>query len=173
MKTNDQAPAFELPNVDGKTLALSDFKGKPVAVIFTCNHCPYAKAYQNRIIDIQSKYPGIQVVAINSNDAQGYPEDSFDNMKARAREAGFNFPYLWDETQKIARAFGAQVTPDAFLLDAEHRLVYRGRVDDNWEHPSQVKEKSLENAIQDLLDGKPIRKPEARAIGCSIKWKSA
>ncbi|MBI4360173.1 thioredoxin family protein [Candidatus Micrarchaeota archaeon] len=173
MNRGEKAPGFDLPGVDGKNVRLSDFAGNVVAVIFTCNHCPYAKAYQDRIKKIQAKYPQVRVVAINANDDEGYPEDSFENMKARARQAGFNFPYLRDETQETARAYGAQVTPDVFLLDKNHKLVYRGRVDDHWQEEDHVREKSLENAIQDILAGKPVSNPEARAIGCSIKWKSA
>lgn len=173
MLTNgEKAPDFNLPDVEGSTKSLEDFTADLVVVIFTCNHCPYAQAYQQRIVDFQSKYVGkVQVIAINSNDAVNYPEDSFDSMKVRAKEANFNFPYLYDETQNTAKAYGAEVTPDVFVLDSNRILKYRGRIDDSWDDPNAVQTRDLENAVNELLEGKAVTVSEARAIGCSVKWK--
>ncbi len=174
LKIGNKLPEFDLPGVDGKNHSPKEFKDKEVlVVIFTCNHCPYAQAYQKRIKAIQSDFVarGAQVVAINSNDATGYPDDSFAKMIERAREKKFNFPYLRDESQEIARAFGAQVTPDCFAFDKKRILRYRGRVDDNWQNPEQAKTHDLKNAIEALLSGKEPNPKEASAIGCSIKWK--
>lgn len=167
-------PEFDLPGVDGKNHSSHEFAAKKVLVmIFTCNHCPYAQAYQDRIITLQKEFGerGLQVVAINSNDAVGYPDDSFENMLKRAKEKNFNFPYLRDESQAIAKAFGAQVTPDCFVFDEKRKLVYRGRVDDNWQKPEQAKTHELKNAVTATLAGKKPSVQEANAIGCSIKWK--
>jgi peroxiredoxin len=165
-----QAPDFKLPGVDGKTLSLADFKDKKaLCVIFSCNHCPYVQAYEGRMIELQKKY-GV-LVAINSNDATGYPEDSFDNMKKRAKEQGLNFPYLRDEDQSVAKAFGAQRTPHIFLFDAERKLAYLGRIDDNYKDASAVKAHELSDAIEDVLAARPVKVPETFAVGCTIKWK--
>jgi peroxiredoxin len=165
-----QAPDFRLPGVDGKTLSLADFKGKKaLCVIFSCNHCPYVQAYEGRMIELQKKY-GV-LLAINSNDAEGYPEDSFENMKKRAKEQGLNFPYLRDEDQSVAKAYGAQRTPHIFLFDAERKLAYLGRIDDNYKDASAVKAHELADAIEDVLAGRPVKVPETFAVGCTIKWK--
>ncbi len=168
-------PHFDLPATDGKNYSEKTFSGKKALVlIFTCNHCPYAQAYQERIKALQSKFAerGAQIIAINSNDSVNYLDDSFPQMAARAKEKKFNFPYLHDESQEIARAFGAQVTPDCFVFDEKRKLVYRGRVDDNWQNEKAVASKDLENAIESALRGEKIKNPEASAIGCSIKWKT-
>lgn len=172
LKTNDQLIDFNLPGVDGQDHSPEEWQDKKVlVVIFTCNHCPYAKAYQQRIIDIQNEFSDIQIVAINSNDDENYPDDSFEKMKERAKEAGFNFPYLRDESQETAREFGAQVTPDCFVFDQERKLRYRGRIDDNWEEPDKVTKQELRDAITALLEGKNPPVEDAKAIGCSVKWK--
>ncbi len=167
-------PDFSLPATDGRTYSSSSFSNAEVLIIiFSCNHCPYVQAYENRIIQIQKKYKenGVQVVAINSNDAVKYPEDSFSEMQKRAEEKGFNFPYLYDETQDIARAFGATHTPELFVFNKERKLVYFGKIDDNWQNETRVRNKYLENALDELLSGKTISVPETFAIGCTIKWK--
>lgn len=167
-------PDFSLPATDGRTYSSSSFSNAEVLIIiFSCNHCPYVQAYENRIIQIQNKYKekGVQVVAINSNDAVKYPEDSFSEMQKRAEEKGFNFPYLYDETQDIARAFGATHTPELFVFNKERKLVYFGKIDDNWQNETRVRNKYLENALDELLSGKTISVPETFAIGCTIKWK--
>lgn len=174
LKTGDAAPGFSLMGVDGKTHSLSDFDDKEVLIIFfTCNHCPYAKAYEDRLITLQHDFlsKSVQFVAINSNDSEGYPEDSFENMKIRASEKNFPYPYLRDKSQEVARAYGGEVTPDCFVFDKERKLRYSGRVDDDWQDPNSVTSQDLRNAIQAALDGKEIEEPELRAVGCTIKWK--
>lgn len=174
LKTGDSASAFSLKGVDGKSHSVADFaKRKILVVIFTCNHCPYAQAYQERVKAVQQEYgeKGVQIVAINSNDSRNYPQDSFENMVKRARDVRFNYPYLRDESQQVARAYGAEVTPDVFVFDQKRRLRYRGRIDDNWEEPDNVTVHDLRNALDELLAGKDISRPVSRAIGCSIKWK--
>ena len=170
-----KAPAFNLPGVDGKNHGLDDYAASgALCVIFSCNHCPYVQAYEGRLKDLQAEFgpKGFQMVAINSNDASAYPEDSFDEMKKRAAAQGFNFPYLRDESQAVAKAYGAQRTPHIFLFNAERKLAYLGRVDDNYKDPSAVKSRELRDAIEDTLAGKPARLPETFAVGCTIKWKA-
>jgi peroxiredoxin len=142
-------------------------------VIFSCNHCPYVKAYEGRIKDIQRDYQdrGVNVVAINSNEDIGYPEDSFDEMKKRAKAEDFNFPYLRDEDQSVARAYDATHTPEIFLFDKERKLAFHGKIDDNWQEPDKVQNNYLRNALDELLSGKEISVPETFTIGCTIKWK--
>lgn len=174
LQVGQKAPDFRLPNVDGKEYSLASWKDKPVVVVvFTCNHCPYARAYEDRLIAIQKDFAarGVQLVAINPNDATGYPEDSFDNMVKRAAEKNFPYPYLRDETQRTARAYGAEYTPEAYVLDAERIVRYIGRVDDNWQHPEKVRSHDLRRAIEAVLAGRPVDNPVTHAIGCTIKWK--
>ncbi len=173
LKIGSQAPYFNLPAVDGNTYSIDSFKDKEaLVVIFSCNHCPYVRAYEDRIIQIQNDYRDrLQIVAINSNDTTNYPEDSFEEMIKRANEKKFNFPYLRDETQEIAKAYGATHTPEIFLFNRERKLVFHGKIDDNWQEPDKVKTPYLRNAIDELLAGKPISVPETFTIGCTIKWK--
>ena len=171
LKAGDKAVDFTLPGVDGEEYSLNDYKDKIKLVIFTCNHCPYAQAYEERIKKIQEDFP-IQLLAINSNDSLNYPEDGFENMKIRAKGENFNFPYLRDKSQEIARVYGAEVTPDCFLIDKDNIVRYTGRVDDNYSNPDQVEKQDLREAIKSLLENKEIEVKEARAIGCSIKWKT-
>jgi len=174
LKIGSPAPYFKLLAVDGNTYSLDSFKDKEaLIVIFSCNHCPYVRAYEDRIIQIQNDYKDrLQIVAINSNDTTNYPEDSFEEMIKRAKEKNFNFPYLRDETQEIAKAYGATHTPEIFLFDKERKLVFHGKIDDNWQEPSKVKTPYLRNAIEELLANKPISVPETFTIGCTIKWKN-
>lgn len=173
LKIGSQAPKFSLPATDGNIYSLESFSNnKAVVVIFSCNHCPYVQAYEDRIIEIQNKYAGeVQIVAISSNDEINYPEDSFAKMKERAQLKKFNFPYLHDESQSIAKAYGATHTPEIFLFDSKRELVFHGKIDDNWQEPQSVKSKYLSNAIDELLSGKQISVPETFTIGCTIKWK--
>ena len=174
LKIGSPAPDFNLPGVDGKKYALSFFaEEKALIVIFSCNHCPYVQAYENRIKQIQSDYAGkgASVVAINSNEDKGYPEDSFENMKKRATEQKFNFLYLRDEDQSVARAYDATHTPEIFLFDNERKLAFHGKIDDNWQEPNKVQNHYLRNALDELLAGKEISVPETFTIGCTIKWK--
>lgn len=165
---------FDLPGVDGKVHSLSELKDKKaVIVIFSCNHCPYVQAYEDRISEIQKDYAsqGAQVVAINSNDDQNYPEDNFENMKKRAKEKGFNFLYLRDQTQKVAQSYSATHTPHIFLFDQNRDLRYTGKIDDNWQNSKKVSKRYLREALDAVLAGKPVSEPETFAIGCTIKWK--
>lgn len=169
------APLFgELMATDGRKYSLDSFQNAKVVVIsFTCNHCPYAKSYEDRFIALAREYAakGAAFLAINPNDDATYPEDSFENMKKRAKEKGFPFPYLRDELQNVARAYGAVCTPHLFVLDGWRKLAYEGRIDDNWKNPGSVKSQDLRNAIEDLLAGKSARVTNTNPMGCSIKWK--
>lgn len=170
-----KAPAFEnLLGVDGERYGLDSFSGADVlVVVFTCNHCPYAKACEERLVDIQRDYAdrGVRMIAINPNDASKYADDSYENMKTRAKEKGFNFPYVVDETQDVARAYDAGCTPDPFVFGRDRALVYNGRIDDNWKDPSAVKRRDLRAAIDAALEGRGIDFEPIPAIGCSIKWR--
>ncbi len=169
----EKAPEFrELLGTDGNRYSLNSFDGKKILVIiFSCNHCPYVVAYEDRMIALQRDYgpKGVQVVAINSNDATAYPEDSYPKMVERAREKGFNFPYLRDEDQKVVSAYGAVCTPHVFVFDGERKLRYRGRIDDS-KVPMNVSTHDLRNALDDLLAERALRRPETKPFGCSIKW---
>jgi peroxiredoxin len=169
------APAFSLPGVDGKTYSLDSFRdAKLLVVIFTCNHCPYAQALEGRFVELQRDYAakGVRVCAINSNDDRAYPDDSFANMQTRAREQGWNFPYLHDASQTVARAYDAACTPDIFVFDAERKLRYNGRCDDNWKEPAKVTRADLRRALDRLLTGQPVDFDVHPALGCSIKWRA-
>src|SRR5229473_6849620 len=164
---------FQLKGVDGKTHKLNSFSDKKaLVVVFSCNHCPYVQAYEYRMVQLQKDYSakGVTLVAINSNDDSDYPEDSYPNMIKRAKEQGFNFPYLRDETQEIARKYGAICTPHVFLFNEQRVLSYKGRIDDN-RNPNDVKSHDLRNAIDALLSGKTPAVQVTRPFGCSIKWK--
>ncbi len=176
-KVGDNIKDFSLQNIDGKKVSLADYKeSKGFIITFTCNHCPYAMAYEDRILELNKKYAkaGYPVIAINPNDVIQYPEDNFEAMQVRAKEKKFNFPYLYDESQNIAKQFGALKTPHVFIIQKEgDKLVvkYIGAIDDNWEKATDVKEKYAESAIDALLAGKPVATTSTKAIGCSIKWK--
>jgi peroxiredoxin len=171
----DVVTDFKLKNVDGYMVSLSDYKdAKGFIIIFTCNHCPYSIAYENRIIELDKMFKdkGYPVIAINPNDNDAYPEDSFENMIVRAKEKGFTFPYLMDEGQKVYPKFGATRTPHVFLLNSESRgliVKYIGAIDNNPSDASAVTEKYVENALNALLTGKKIDPATTKAIGCSIK----
>ncbi len=174
MRIGDLAPDFSLPAVDGRTYSLVDFTDKAVlVVVFSCNHCPYVQAYEERLITIQGDYHdrGVQVVAINANDAVRYTEDSFEAMVVRAKTKQFNFPYLRDESQAVARAFDATHTPQLFVFDRERRLAYAGKIDDNWQQPTAVLRPYLREALDALLQGRKPAEPTTHAIGCTIKWR--
>ena len=170
----DKATDFKLKSVDGKMYSMSDYKdAKGFIVVFTCNHCPFAVKYEDRVIELAKKYKskGYVLLAINPNDPAAQPDDSFDKMKVRAKEKGFTFPYLFDEGQKIFPQYGATKTPHVFLLDKNLIVKYIGAIDDNVEDASAVKVKFLENAITSLENGQEIEVPLTKAIGCSIKVK--
>lgn len=168
-------PNFKLKSTDEKFYLLESFdSAKYLLVIFSCNHCPYVQAYEERIISLQDEFleEGLRVIAINSNDAATHPEDSFEKMQQRAKEKSFNFYYLHDEDQSVAKAFDAVSTPEIFLFDEKRRLVYTGKVDDNWREPERVNSRYLRDAILELISGVEVSVPETFAIGCSIKWKN-
>ena len=174
-KIGDTATDFKLKNVDNKIVSLSDYKGaKGYIVIFTCNHCPYAKAYENRIIALNHKYAskGYPVIAINPNDPKVEPQDSFEGMKQRAKEKGFTFPYLFDQGQTIYPQYGATKTPHVFVLQKENGkniVRYIGAIDDNYSDAKDVSHKYVEDAVDALLANKPVLLTSTVAIGCSIK----
>ncbi|MCC7464681.1 MAG: thioredoxin family protein [Saprospiraceae bacterium] len=173
-KVGDTARDFSLVNVKGKQVSLAGIKNaKGYIVVFTCNHCPYAKAYEQRLIDLHKKYAplGYPVVAINPNDKDVQPQDSYENMKKLAKKKKYPFHYLYDETQEIAKAYGATRTPHVYLLDKDRVVRYIGAIDDNSEDPAMVKEKYLANAVEALMSGQEVATKETKAIGCGIKWK--
>ena len=175
LSPGDQSIKFSLPGVDGKTYSLSDYASKEaIAVIFTCNHCPYAQAWEDRIVEIQRDYAnkGVQVLSISANDAASHPADSPEKMKERAEQKGFNFPYLYDESQQTARAYGAERTPEVFLFDKAGKLQYHGAIDDNADDPSAVQAAYLRQALDAVLAGKSPTTQQTQAVGCTIKWKS-
>jgi peroxiredoxin len=172
---NSPMPEFHnLPGTDNKSYSSSDFKDKKILVIvFSCNHCPYVQSYEERMMEFQKEYSGkgVQLVAINSNDIKNYPDDSFDHMVDRAKKKHFNFPYLRDEQQSVAEAFGATHTPQFFVFDEKRMLRYSGKMDDNWKEPQFVKEHYLRDAVNALLAGMEVSSPETFSVGCTIKWR--
>jgi peroxiredoxin len=173
-------PEFkDLPDVSGRRMSASDFSSARVlVVVFSCNHCPYVQAYEDRMIALQREYgsKGVRLVAINSNETEHYPGDNFEEMKKRAREKGFPFPYLRDEDQSVAEAFGATHTPEFFVFAATSSharlsLRYHGKMDDNYQNPGAVKRRYVEEAADAILAGKDPREKETHSIGCTIKWK--
>ena len=175
-KIGDKAQDFSLKNINGKMVSLAGIKNaKGYIVVFTCNECPYAKAYEQRIIELDKKYAplGFPVVAINSNDKDVQPGDSYSNMKKLSKKKKYPFPYLYDESQAVAKAFGATRTPHVYVLDKELVVRYIGAIDDNSEDPSLAKEKYVGTAVDALLAGKDISVKETKAIGCGIKWRKS
>jgi peroxiredoxin len=169
-------PDFRLPSVEGHTVARDDFRdAHALVVMFICNHCPYVQAVEDRIVALAHEYGprGVQFVGICSNDPTGYPEDAPAKLRARSRAKGYGFPYLVDEAQDIARAFGAVCTPDLYVYDRDRRLAYHGRIDDDWQHPSKVTRRELAAALDAILAGKAPSRAQLHSIGCSIKWKTA
>lgn len=169
-----KAPDFSLPGVDGRTYGLDSFKdAKALVVFFTCNHCPYVQAWESRFVEVQRDYAakGVRLVGINSNDDTKYPEDDFAHMKARAKDNGYNFPYLRDGSQAVAEAYGPVSTPDFFVLDRQRVVRYRGRLDDNHQDPKKVAKRYLRDALDDVLAGRDVRASLTPPYGCSIKWK--
>lgn len=177
VKVGDKAPDFSLKNVDGKAVSLADYReAKGVIVIFTCNHCPYAKKYEDRIIELHKKLAprGFPVVAINPNAPEIVPEDSYENMQKRAKQKNYPFPYLFDETQAVAKAYGATKTPHVFLLRREGDgfvVAYIGAIDDSPNDPKGAQKRYVEEAVEAIAAGKPVAIPETKAIGCSVKYR--
>ncbi len=174
--TGDAIPMKEtkLRNIDGRELAIADVAGaKGTLVVFTCNHCPFANAWEDRIAALGKDYSeqGIGVIAINSNDPAAVPADGYEEMQARAKQKGFGFAYAVDATSGVARAFGATKTPEVFLFDAGGKLAYHGAVDDNSENAEAVKAHYLKDALEAVLAGKPVALAETKALGCGIKFR--
>lgn len=182
LNIGDAMPEFSLKATDHMMVESAMIKDPVLAVVFTCNHCPYAQAYEDRLVDLANDFDeeGCQFVLISSNDAEGYPEDSFDMMHKKHAEKGYPFPYCYDETQEVAKAYGALCTPHCFVFAWQQKddggkqrvLKYKGRIDDNWEDPAAVTERNLHDAIRALINGDEPPVHEMNAIGCSIKWKS-
>jgi peroxiredoxin len=167
------APAFELPGVDGRTHALADYGDvTALALVQSCNHCPYVQAWEGRMNALQRELGprGFALVAISSNDAGSHPEDSFDAMQARAREQGFDFDYLYDESQEIARTLGSERTPEVFLFDRDRRLVYHGAIDDS-RNADAVTQQYLRDAVEAVLAGEEPPVADTMPVGCTVKWR--
>lgn len=165
---------FALPGTDGRTYRPEDFaEAKVFGVIFSCNHCPYVRAWEDRLIQIQRDYMdrGVRFVLISANDPAKYPDDSFPQMQRRAQEKAYPFPYLFDESQEVARAYGATRTPEIFLFDARRVLRYHGAPDDNFEDPAAVRRHYLRDALEALLSDQTPPEAETRPVGCTIKWR--
>jgi peroxiredoxin len=175
LQLGDPAPDrdVKMKNVDGKTLAIADVAGtKGTLVIFTCNHCPWAKAWETRIAELGNTYAkrDIGVIAINANDPTNRSEDGYEAMVQRARERGFQFPYVVDQGSRVAKAFGATRTPEVFLFDASGKLVYHGTIDDNADDAAAVKQHYLRDALESVSTGKAVAIGETKALGCGIKF---
>ena len=180
MGVGDYASDFDLPNIDGQNVSLADYKdNKGFIVVFTCNTCPYAKMYEQRVMDLDVKYAskGFPVIAINPNDVGQQPGDSMSEMQARARDRGYTFPYLRDDSQEIASRYGAAKTPHVYVLNEEsegkYRIEFIGAIDDSPRDASDVEKTYVEDAINALLAGEKPKVTSARAIGCTIKWKES
>lgn len=172
LKTGSIAPGFALKGIDGKMHSLSDYNSKTTLVLFMCNHCPYVKARIGDVVALQGKFSPqeLQVIGINSNDPS-YQDEGFDNMVKFSREYGLNFPYLIDDSQQVARDFGAVCTPDPFLLDSGKRLVFHGKINDALEPEARPAVPVMENNVLRVLKGEKLEKDFDPSIGCSIKWK--
>lgn len=172
LKKNNTAPTFRLMGTDNKFYSLAVFRSKCLLIVFICNHCPYVKARIGDLVTLQSKFPesGLQIVGINSNDPT-YQDEGFENMVKFSKENNLNFPYLMDDTQQIARSYGAVCTPDPFLFDQNRRLVFHGKINDAMEPEMTPQVNVMENNIRKILDGEIIEKDFDPSIGCSIKWK--
>jgi peroxiredoxin len=171
LTVGERAPDFELRDTEGTPHHLVADEDRPTVVVFTCNHCPYALAWHDRILAAARDYqPRVRFLAVNPNDADRYPADSYEAMRRRVAEEEWPLPYLRDETQEAARAFGARTTPDVFVLDGEGTLRYRGAPDADYSDPSQDAA-WLRAALDDVLAAREVRRPETEPVGCSVKWK--
>lgn len=179
-KVGEEVADFELRNIDGDMISMSDYpEAKGFIVVFTCNHCPYAKMYEQRIMELAETFnpQGYQVIAIQPNDPEAYPEDNMESMRARATEMGYDFPYVIDETQQTTKAYGASRTPETRVIertdDGSLVLRYRGAIDDNYREADAVEQAYTAEAVDALLAGQAIETTSAKAVGCSIKWKDS
>jgi len=170
-----KAPGFNLPDTAGNTVSLSDFLDAPaLLVVFMCNHCPYVKHIREALVELVKEYQvkGVAVVGINSNDVENYPDDSPGLMDQEAKKFGYTFPYLYDETQEIAKAYRAACTPDFFLFDAQRRLAYRGQMDSSRPgNDKPLNAEDLRNALDAVLSGSEVTSEQKPSMGCNIKWK--
>lgn len=170
-----QSLEFKLIGTDDQQYSLSKFTKPGLLIVFTCNHCPYAKASWPVLIDLYQQFrTNVDFIAINPNDATSYPEDSFPEMKRLVKDLHIQFPYLWDEDQKVARNYQAQCTPDIYLFNQAEQgreLFYHGRINDNWQDPADIKEENLKDALKRLVDGQTPPDTQPPSMGCSIKWK--
>lgn len=170
-----QAPAFSLPDTEGKAVSLGDYRNAPaLLVVFLCNHCPFVKHILPQFVELAGEYMqhGVGIVAISSNDAISYPDDAPEKMAELSQSMDFPFPYLYDESQQIAQAYGAACTPDFYLFDRENRLVYRGQMDDSRPGNGRpVTGADVRAAMDAVLDGRPVSDDQKPSIGCNIKWK--
>ncbi len=168
-------PEFNLPAVDGRAYSRNDFFGKPMLVMFICNHCPYVKAIEDRLISLGHDLAalGVATVGICSNDPVTYPDDSFENLKIRWSDKKYSFPYLHDLSQNVAKTFGAVCTPDFFLYDSNHKLYYRGRLDDSWKDPAHVTRRELFLAAKAMVEKSQLEFAPKPSMGCSINWVKA
>ena len=174
LQIGEKGPDFDLPGVDGRNYSLASFDDAPILVVFfSCNHCPYVVGSEDRMNLLYEDYEprGVALIAINSNETENHPTDSFDHMVERAREKGFRFPYVRDESQEMALAYGALRTPHYFVLDRDRKLRYTGRMDDNPRQSGQETTHELRDALDALLEGEDPPTPVTNPIGCNVKWK--
>jgi len=174
LQIGDPAPDFNLPGVDGKSYSLAEFAdAKLLIVVFSCNHCPYVVGSEDRMKQLYADYApkGVAMIAINSNETENHPTDSFDHMVKRAKRKGFDFPYVRDESQDVAKSYGALRTPHFYVFDAGRRLRYTGRMDDNPREPGKQTTRELLDALDALLAGEDPPAPVTNPIGCNVKWK--
>ena len=174
LEIGQTAPDFDLPGVDGRNYSLADFTdAKLLIVVFSCNHCPFVIGSEDRMNALYADYEpkGVAMVAINSNETQGHPTDSFEHMVERAKAKGFQFPYVHDESQDVARAYGGLRTPHFYVFDADRKLRYTGRMDDNPRQPGEETTRELRDALDALLAGAEPPVPLTNPIGCNVKWK--
>ena len=175
VEIDSSAPDFNLPATNGQNYSLDSFKNAhALVIVFTCNHCPYAKAAWPLLVKLAQEFKekGVAFVAINPNDDKQYPEDSLEMMKQKVDEWQISFPYLRDETQEVARTYGAVCTPDVFVFNQNRKLYYHGRINDNWQEPQKVTKGELKDAIDALLMSNPPPTDQHPSMGCSIKWKT-
>ena len=174
LEIGEKAPDFRLPGVDGETHSLSDFDdARVLIVVFTCNHCPYVVGSEDRMLRLYEDYAdkGVAMVGINSNETENHPTDDVEHMVERAKEKGFHWPYLRDESQEVALAYGALRTPHYFVFDEQRRLRYTGRMDNNPREEDKATTRELRDALDALLAGREVSTPMTNPIGCNVKWK--
>jgi peroxiredoxin len=174
LQLGETAPDFNLPGIDGQTHALHDYdEAKVLIVVFACNHCPFVTGSEQRMRQLYDDYKpkGVEMVAINANETEHHPNDAFEHMKPHAEEAGITWPYLRDESQAVARAYGALRTPHFYVFDADRKLRYTGRMDDSPRDPAKATTHELRDALDDVLAGREVRTPLTNPIGCNVKWQ--